>query len=112
VVEDEFLLAMELETELADAGAIVLGPEGTIEGASALIGSEPNIDSAILDMNLGGSKVFPAADLLAERGIPCIFTTGYDASVVPARFTGIRLYIKPIDLPSLVEEIARTVQTG
>jgi len=35
------------------------------------------IDGAILDVNLGGEKVFPVADVLAQQGIPFLFATGY-----------------------------------
>ena len=34
-------------------------------------------DIAILDVNLKGEKVFPAAELLIRRGVPIVFTTGY-----------------------------------
>lgn len=54
VVEDEYMLADELEMELADAGAAVLGPVGAIEDAIAIIEAEAEIDGAILDANLGG----------------------------------------------------------
>ena len=52
VVEDEFMLADELEMELLDAGALVLGPAGTIEDALDLIRSGQEIDGAILDVSL------------------------------------------------------------
>ncbi|MCC2976651.1 response regulator [Sphingomonas sp. PL-96] len=77
VVEDEYMLADELQMELSDAEVIVLGPIGTLEDALDLIRSEPHIDGAILDVNLRGEMASPAADLLIERGVPFVFTTGY-----------------------------------
>lgn len=44
--------------------------------ALALLG-EHNFDLAILDVNLGGEKSYPIADILIERGIPFAFSTGY-----------------------------------
>lgn len=109
IVEDEYLLADELELELADAGAIVLGPVGTIEDALALIGAEPDMDGAILDANLRGEMVFPAADLLLERGTPFVFTTGYDASVFPSRFAHIVRCEKPINMKRVTQAIGRVI---
>lgn len=106
VVEDEYLLADELATELEDAGAVVIGPAGDLAAATALIRREQRIDAAILDVNLGGEMVFPAADLLIERGIPIILTTGYDISALPARFGGVPLCEKPVSRRRLVQAVS------
>lgn len=110
VVEDEYMLADELETELADAGAKVLGPVGTIEEAVAIIEAESEMDGAILDANLRGEMVFPAADLLLERGVPFVFTTGYDASAFPARFEHIVRCEKPINIKRVAQAIGRVIR--
>ena len=86
VVEDEYMLADELRTELADAGAVVLGPVGSLEEAVNLISEEQDVDGAILDVNLRGEKVYPAADQFLERGTSFVFATGYDQSAIPSRF--------------------------
>lgn len=89
VVEDEFLIADELRGELAGARAQVLGPIGHLEGAIALARAEGAIDAAVLDLNLGGVEVFRLADLLIERGVPVVFSTGYDAASLPPRFAAV-----------------------
>ena len=109
VVEDEYMLAEELANELSDAGARVLGPVGTIEDALAIIEAEPEMDGAILDANLRGEMVFPAADLLLDRGTPFVFTTGYDASVFPPRFDHIVRCEKPINLRRVTQAIGRVI---
>lgn len=109
VVEDEYLLADELETELAGAGAAVLGPVGTVQDAIACIEAEATIDGAILDANLRGEMVFPAADLLLERGVPFVFTTGYDASVFPPRFGHIVRCEKPVNMKLVTRAIGRVI---
>ncbi len=109
VVEDEYMLADELHTELGDVGAIVLGPVGTVEEAIALIGSGQRIDGSVLDINLGGDWVFPAADLLVERSVPFMFTTGYDASSIPARFADIVCCEKPVNIRKVTQAIGRVV---
>ncbi len=64
VVEDEFLLAEDLREQLVLAGAAVIGPVATLAKALDLIAAGVALDAALLDVNLGGQKVFPLADLL------------------------------------------------
>ena len=40
-------------------------------------------DLAVLDVNLGGEKVYPVAELLAERHIPFVFLSGYGDEAIP-----------------------------
>jgi hypothetical protein len=63
------MLADELGTELSEAGAIILGPVGTLEDSLHLIKAEPHIDGAVVDVNLRGLRAYPAADLLVERQV-------------------------------------------
>ena len=109
IVEDEYMLADELSRELEDAGAIVLGPVGTLEDAIDLIQSDEPIHGAILDVNLRGEMAFAAADLLIERGVPLVFTTGYDVSALPLRFSGIVRCEKPIDMRKVAAAIGRVI---
>lgn len=109
VVEDEYMLAEELHFELSDAGAIVLGPVGYIEDALDQARSEQHIDGGILDVNLGGEMIFPVADLLAQRGVPFVFTTGYDASAIPSRFAEVVRCGKPINIRLVTQAIGRVI---
>ena len=103
IAEDEYLLADDLCDELADLGADVLGPVGSIEAAAALIGAEARIDAAVLDINLRGKMIFPIADLLEERGVPFIFATGYDDVIVPDRYSDVRRIEKPLRAARVAE---------
>ena len=96
VAEDEYYAADDLRRELARRGATVIGPAPTLERAMALIGDAERIDGAILDVNLAGEPIYPAADLLADRGVPFLFATGYDGSAIPVRFERIVRCEKPI----------------
>lgn len=110
VVEDDYLLADELQSELEDAAAVVLGPIGRLEDALDLIGSAQHIDAAILDLNLGGETTYSAADRLIERGVPFVFTTGYDGSAIPSRFVGVARCLKPVDMRQLTQTIGRAIR--
>jgi CheY-like chemotaxis protein len=104
VVEDEYFLADETRRKLQKLGAIVVGPTGRVDRALELI-EEEGVDAAILDIQLDGDLVFPVAEKLEELSIPYVFATGYDPSIVPARFNGFILSEKPID----IEHIARAL---
>jgi CheY-like chemotaxis protein len=94
VVEDEYLVAMDMSAWLEAEGAHVVGPASNVNAAlEALKGAE--LDGAILDVNLRGEMAYPIADALAARGIPFVFTTGYDARTVPARFANVKRCEKP-----------------
>lgn len=109
IVEDEYLLARELETELRDAGACVLGPVGSLQDALDLVASGQHVDGAILDVNLQGAAVFPVADMLLDREVPFVFTTGYDDLVLPARLRQAMRYEKPLDIAVVLRRIRQLI---
>jgi two-component SAPR family response regulator len=78
----------------------VLGPVSTASEALAAA-RERSIDAAVLDINLGDGLVYTVAEILAERGVPFVFVTGYDADSVDSRFSGIPILQKPIERESL-----------
>ena len=74
VVEDEALIAMDLQAVLEEAGYRVLGPANSTAAAMALLaGHDPDV--ALLDVNLGRSDVFGVANELATRKTKLIFLT-------------------------------------
>jgi two-component SAPR family response regulator len=76
VVEDEFLLAMELEALLERRGCTVLGPVPTVCQALAMLDDEqPEV--ALLDVNLKRERATPVAAALIDRGVPFVVVTGY-----------------------------------
>lgn len=106
VVEDEYMLAMDLERELQDAGAHVLGPVPTVFAALQLIDSAEPIEGALLDVNVGGESIFPVADALMQRGVPVVLTTGYDLRAIPERYADLPRCEKPVD----IRQVARTLE--
>lgn len=76
VVEDEYLIAMDLKRWLAAAGATVAGPVPSVDQALDLI-DHGGLTAAVLDVNLGyGNTVYPVASELGALGVPCLFATG------------------------------------
>jgi CheY-like chemotaxis protein len=79
VVEDEFLLAMELETLLEQRGCTVLGPVPSVGQALAML-DRGQPEAALLDVNLKGERATPVAAALQDRGVPFVLITGYSES--------------------------------
>ena len=94
VVEDEMLVALALEEMLGDFGCVVVDVACTLDRGLTLAG-ELALDGAILDINLGGEKVFPVAERLAERGVPFVFCTAYGTAALPPGFAKAPTLTKP-----------------
>ncbi|EGE58905.1 response regulator [Rhizobium phaseoli] len=110
VVEDEFMLAEDMSQQLVDAGAVVIGPAQSLERAFELMAMPDVLDAAVLDVNLHGKSVYAVADMLLERHVPLVFTTGYDASTLPERFRSTSCYSKPVDMPQLMLTLQTTIE--
>jgi DNA-binding response OmpR family regulator len=78
-VEDEFLIAMELDATLQGAGYEVLGPAPNVTAALALLRSE-RPDAAVLDVNLAGEWVTPVAEVLRAMVVPFVLSSAYGAA--------------------------------
>ncbi|SFK00790.1 response regulator [Bradyrhizobium sp. Gha] len=83
VVEDEYLIALELDTELRAAGYRVIGPVPDIDGALELLKVE-RPDAAVLDVNLAGKWITPVAETLRSMSVPFILASGYVAADLQA----------------------------
>lgn len=109
LVEDEFLIAMDLKDMLGAAGARVVGPFATLATAHAAARNE-RVDLAILDIDLAGEEVFPAAAILLQRGIPFLFHTGRpERETLRAAFSGVPVCPKPATPQLLLAKLARLV---
>lgn len=76
VVEDEAMLSLNLEAMLRDLGCVVAGTADKLDDALR-VARTSDFDVALLDLNLGGKRVDPVADVIRARGIPIVFVTGY-----------------------------------
>lgn len=77
-VEDEAMIAIELENMLADLGHEVIGPASTVDAALALL-QETTPDAAVLDANLAGRSAQPIVEALTDAGVPMVLASGYEA---------------------------------
>ena len=94
IVEDELLVAMNLEDMLEDFGFEVVGPYPTLAEARGAL--DHALDAALLDVNVRGELVFPLAEALVSRSVPVVFCTGYaEAGHFPSGLAGLPKVAKP-----------------
>jgi two-component sensor histidine kinase/DNA-binding response OmpR family regulator len=105
VVEDEALVGMLTGELVSELGHTVLGPCRNLDEAINVARGN-HLDGAILDVNLDGELVFPLARLLAERGVPMIFLTGYDRCAVEQGFERFPVLQKPVPAGELSKALA------
>jgi two-component sensor histidine kinase/DNA-binding response OmpR family regulator len=105
LVEDEPTVSMMLADMLSEFGHTVDGPYNRFN--DALVAARSNaLQAGVLDVNVGGEKIYALADVLSDRNIPFVFVTGYSADSIDARFHHIPVLQKPIE-PQMLREILR-----
>lgn len=76
LVEDEFLILLDLQMVLEEQGAEVVTAGSVAEGIRATDTKE-DLDAAVLDVRLPDGEVFPVAEKLTERDVPIVFHSGH-----------------------------------
>ena len=103
VVEDEALIAYEIEESIKEAGGIVAGPFATVP--EALLQIEKNtLSAAVLDMQLGEDTSLAIARRLAEKNIPFLFYTAYSETM--DQWIAVQIVKKPATSAALVSALA------
>ncbi len=108
VVEDEYLIRMLLEDMLADLGYEIAAAVGTLAEASEAA-ANAQFDFAILDVNVDGKEIYPVADILAKRGLPFVFVSGYGEASLAERYRGRPALQKPFQTEQLKTTLASLV---
>jgi DNA-binding response OmpR family regulator len=109
IVEDNAIVALDLELTLLDEGYRVLGPAATVaKGLELLLTARP--DFAVLDFNLGGEPVTSVALQLRRMNVPFVLASAHPRlqSATPA-FDGVTNLGKPLDHRALLRTISKAV---
>lgn len=100
LVEDEPTVSMMLSDMLLEFGHTVDGPYSRYSDAMGAARMN-ELHAGVLDVNVGGEKVYPLADILSKRNIPFVFVTGYSPDSIDPRFTHVPVLQKPIERQAL-----------
>ena len=118
VVEDDALLAWELQDLLSGHGYEVVGPIGRLpillhylQQTLPDAAGDAAIDAALLDVTIDGGLVFPAADMLARINIPFAFVSGHARGMIPALHRDRPLLNKPISPADILGAVAQLLET-
>jgi two-component SAPR family response regulator len=101
VVEDEGLIALNLELILRRFGCEVVGLISDVGDIVEAVKTH-HPDGIFLDVNLRGRKVFDVLPELINFGVPCVLSSGYDdPAQFPAAFRNLPRIAKPFDESAL-----------
>ena len=109
VVEDEPMISLALQDVLADLGCEVAGAAARLQPALDLA-QDLAFDIAVLDIDLGGMRIDPVALVIATRGLPVVFVTGYGPGAAPRQVPGAVLE-KPYEAAHLQKALLAALRT-
>jgi CheY-like chemotaxis protein len=110
VVEDEFLVALDVAATLRNAGCEVVEICTSEEAAERTIAHQA-LDAAVLDVSLRGKMAFAIADRLVEADVPFIWVSGYSREVLPEQHRQRPLVGKPFQSGTLVAELKKATSS-
>lgn len=105
IVEDEPLIASDIESAVMDVSGIVLGPASTLAAAFAFAEAD-DLDGAIVDLHLKDDVTTHLVERLIGRHIPVIVHTGSFDPAMARRWPDVSWVSKPADIPLLVATLA------
>jgi DNA-binding NarL/FixJ family response regulator len=116
IVEDDFLIAMQTESALTDAGITVVGVASTAEEA-VLLARQNKPVLAVMDIRLAGQRdgIEAAGDLFRELGVRCIFATAHDDQRTRSRaepFAPLGWLAKPYTMACLIASVRQAISGG
>ncbi|MET0544728.1 MAG: HWE histidine kinase domain-containing protein [Caulobacterales bacterium] len=109
LLEDQLVIAIDIETMLSDLGAAHIDTAATAAEALRIIAaSRPDV--CVLDINLGAGTSFAVADELKKRAIPFVFATGYgDQTSVLSEAENVPVVRKPYTIDALADALKQAL---
>jgi ActR/RegA family two-component response regulator len=111
IVEDDFLIADDIQEAMAAQGAKVLGPVPTVAEAMDIFAQCP-ANCAVLNVFLGLDTSLPIAEMLHRSGVPFVVVTGYEREALPACLQRAPCISKPYSREELVREVVAALAKG
>ncbi len=107
IVEDEFLIALDLAETIREAGGQVAGPAASVSEALELLTNQ-QITVAVLDVNLGKELSLAVAERLTLDQIPFVYHTGEKTQLLTSSWPEAPIILKPT-IPSVFTAIIAEV---
>jgi CheY-like chemotaxis protein len=109
VVEDEFLILLDIRHILESAGATSIVTASHVADALSAIDAA-SFDVAVLDLRLDKDSSVPIAERLLAKRVPFVFLTGAPTEASKARqFSGVPVVGKPFDSAALLTALSRAL---
>ena len=105
VVEDSPVVGPFTADILSDLGCGVVGPAPNMAAARQLV-EEGDVEAALMDVHIRGERVFPLCELLEERGIPFVLTSGYADWTMPEKWRDRPRLQKPYTIDDVAQALA------
>jgi len=111
VLEDEFLIAMDVEDLCREQGAASVSIVRNFNDLRAF--ADVRIDAAVLDVMLSGTPTFDFAKELREQNVPFVFATGHaDDAQMFSEFSGVEVVGKPFAGPDLIRALEAAIASS
>jgi DNA-binding NtrC family response regulator len=106
IIEDEALIALSVESCLLDTGAAIVKIANSIATAQSTLDDGVAFDAAIVDLHLVDGNASPLIQILSERKIPVVISTGDEIDLEhPALSNAVAILQKPHTDTDLIEAI-------
>jgi DNA-binding response OmpR family regulator len=107
VVEDEPLIALDVEDQLRKAGARVI-TAGYLDAALYMT-EHPDLSGAVVDLRLGADSAIPICRRLAHRNVPFVVYTGHSAGAVEREWPSVPIIQKPATPDAITGALSRSL---
>jgi DNA-binding response OmpR family regulator len=107
ILEDNALIAIGAESNLLDAGAAVVRIANSVASAKSALDEGFPFDVALVDLGLEDGDASPLVQILSERGVAVVITTGYAVRRQPALRTAIDILQKPYTERDLIKALMK-----
>jgi DNA-binding NtrC family response regulator len=110
LVEDEPLIALNVEHHLRKAGARVI-TAGYLDSALSMT-EHPDLSGAVIDLCLGAESATPIFQRLTDRNLPFVVHTGYATDALQRDWPSIPFIQKPASLDEITDALAQCLLTA
>ena len=104
LIEDEFLIALDIQRELKEAGFDAVEHAATEREALTRI-QEGQWDAVVADANLNGRGLTRIASALNQHQIPFVIVTGYSRESLPPEVGEVPVVDKPFSGRQLIQTV-------